>query len=108
MRSSFLPGQVMQAPSSSDISNLRLEYAAGTGSVVTLEQLGIWVDGGWSGEERGTQALPFDTVTEGVNAVPPFSQGIEVRIDSGTYSEGMTINRSMTLISNAGAVTIGG
>lgn len=54
--------------------------------------------------EDGTIFRPYDTVIEGVNAVP--SGGV-LCIVKGSYNENLTINKAMTIIAPVGAVTIG-
>lgn len=94
--------------SANDIANIRSGYATGTGSVVTLNQSGIWVDGAFGGTELGTIGNPFDTVIEGVNAVPPYTTNVVVHIDAGTYTETMTITDNMILQAENGSAVIGG
>ncbi len=64
----------------------------------------IYVDANASGFEDGSITHPFNTITEGVNAVP--NEGV-IRILPGTYPETVTINRAMELRSTGGVVTIG-
>jgi len=63
-----------------------------------------YVDDNASGFEEGSSGNPFNTVIEGVNAVPT---GGHVRILPGTYPESMTITKAMFLHSCGGAATIG-
>lgn len=63
-----------------------------------------YVDDGASGFEDGSKPHPYNTVVEGVNAVP--TSGF-VRILPGAYAETMTINRAMELHSAGGTATIG-
>jgi hypothetical protein len=55
-------------------------------------------------QEDGTIFRPFDTVAEGVTAVP--SGGI-ISIVTGSYSDQITINSAVTLVAPVGTVTIG-
>lgn len=91
----------------SDIANIQAGYAAGTGAVITLNTTGVWVNGGYAGVERGTQAQPFNTVAEGAGGVPPASTGVVVYIQTGAYAENLIIDRSMELRPVNGAVVIG-
>lgn len=107
MRPTFSDDSAAQAPSASDIGNLLAGYAAGPGAVVTLNQTGVWVDGGFAGVELGTQPSPFNTVIEGVNGVPFFSTNVILHIDAGSYAETMTITNNMIMESENGIATIG-
>lgn len=93
--------------SANDIANIQTGYAAGTGEVVTLEQSGVWVNGGWTGLELGVQPLPFDTLAEGVAGVPRFSEGVVVHLQAGLYPETATITQRMLLQAEGGIVVIG-
>jgi M6 family metalloprotease-like protein len=64
----------------------------------------IYVDANATGFEDGSITYPFNTVTEGVNAVP---NGGVIRILPRTYPETVTINRAMQLRSTGSVVTIG-
>ncbi len=65
----------------------------------------VYVDGGASGEERGTCSKPYNTVREGVSATP---SGGTLRIDAGNYPESnITANTSMTMEAQNGSATIG-
>ncbi|MCZ6835221.1 MAG: matrixin family metalloprotease [Planctomycetota bacterium] len=94
--------------SADDISNIQGGYAAGAGSVVTLNNSGIWVDGGFAGLERGnTSGNPVNTIIEGVNGVPPFTNNIVIHIDAGNYPESLLITEDVELRAENGTVTIG-
>jgi len=55
----------------------------------------IYVDAAnTTGIEDGTQTHPFDTITEGIIAVP---SGKSVVVSAGTYNEQLIINKSITL-----------
>lgn len=54
--------------------------------------------------ENGTIYRPYDTLSEGVTAVP---SGGTVSIAAGTYSASATINKVMTILAPVGTVTIG-
>lgn len=107
MRPSFGSNQAFTGLTANDIANIRSGYLTGVGSVTTLEDTGVWVDRAWTGTEQGTLALPFDTVTEGVNGVPPVSSGIIVHIRAGDYAETPRITQAMVLRAENGAVRIG-
>ncbi len=67
---------------------------------------------GSEGNELGTRAYPFDTVTEGINAVPTQNspdhpRGGTLIILAGNYSENLTIDKAVTLYSRNGVVQIG-
>lgn len=92
---------------SGDIANIRAGYAAGTGSVTTLEETGVWVNGAWGGAEQGTQSFPFDSVQEGVNGVPPASTDVTLFIHAGNYNETPRITQAMIIQPVGGSVIIG-
>jgi hypothetical protein len=106
MRPNFASGDVAQAPSASDIANLASGYALGAGSVVTLEQNGVWVYYGAVAPEQGTYSQPFNTVAEGANGVPPGSTAVTLHIDAGIYPGPVTISQAM-FVATTGVVTIG-
>lgn len=56
----------------------------------------VYVDHAWTGIERGTEASPFNTVTEGINAVVPGTQGGHIHVSPGTYTESLTIDKPVT------------
>jgi hypothetical protein len=64
----------------------------------------VWVDFAYGGPEFGTQAEPFDTLFEGIDAVAPAGT---VYIEHGETQETATIARAMRLIANGGTVVIG-
>ena len=64
----------------------------------------VFVDGNAPSGGNGSPEHPFQTVTEAATAVPT---GGPVMIATGTYNETLTIDRSMTLQSIRGLVTIG-
>lgn len=107
MRSSGDSDIQSQAPSASDTANLQAGYAAGTGAVITLNQTGVWVNGGFAGTELGTVLNPFNTVIEGVNGVPFFSENVVVHIQAGSYNETMTVTKNLFLQAENGTVNIG-
>ena len=65
-----------------------------------------YIDGSYSGTEKGTVSQPFDTVIEGVFAVRK-STAYSVYIEGGSYNEPMVIDNPMTLRGRNGVVTIG-
>lgn len=100
--------------SADDIESIHDGYAAGSGAVQTLEDIGVFVDStpAVPGTQWGTSAYPFDTVQEGVDGVPPFATGVNVNIQSGSYPGAVAIEsgptgRTMTLRAVGGTVTIG-
>lgn len=108
MRPTFGFADTFVGLTADDIANIQGGYASGSGSVVTLNNSGIWVDGGFAGVERGNNSTnPVNTLIEGVNGVPPFTSGIVVHIQAGSYAETMTITDSMVLQAEGGTVTIG-
>ena len=93
--------------SSNDIANIQAGYAAGTGSVTTLEDTGVWVDRAYTGTELGLQPWPMDTFAEGVAGVPPFTTDVEVHILPGAYDEpAITITQAMILLGEGGTAVI--
>jgi hypothetical protein len=98
---------VFMNPTANDVANLRLGYAAGSGSVITLNETGVWVNRSFIGVKMGTQGAPFNSISEGVAGVPPHSAGVTVHIQSGSYGEALTISQNMILRTENGAVTIG-
>ncbi len=68
----------------------------------------VHVDGGMPAlgpAENGTVFRPYNTVLEGVTAVP--TGGIVIIVEGSYPGETMTINRAMTLMAPVGTVTIG-
>jgi hypothetical protein len=64
-----------------------------------------WVDFAYAGlDELGTFAAPFNTLAEGVAAVPT---GGTLRIKAGTSAERPTLTKPMTISAYGGPVTIG-
>ncbi len=115
MQSTFTSTTVAFGPSANDIHNIQQGYLAGAGSVTTLEQTGIWVDINADPilPEWGLPGFEFDSVAEGVNAVPPWAGGVTVHIQPGNYLENITIfegstDRTFVLVSEGpGNVVIG-
>ena len=93
--------------SADDIANVQSGYASGLGIVITLNDAGVWVDGGYFGTERGTQAQPFNTLGEGAAGVPPASSGVVVHLQSDVYPENAVITRNMVLRAEGGPVLVG-
>ena len=69
-----------------------------------LPPLSVWVDFNYQGTERGTFSNPYNTVSEGCNAVLEYGQ---VLMKAGTSGETLTISNALTLRSYAGAAIIG-
>jgi len=107
MRPSINSSEGMQAPSADDIAFLRSGYAAGFGSVTTLEDSGIWVNGTWNGPENGLPGNPFNSVDEGVEALPPFNDGVTIHVLGGLYPGSVTIDRPCTITSEFSTAFIG-
>jgi hypothetical protein len=64
----------------------------------------VYVRGSHSGDEIGTELLPFNTVIEGVFAV---IAGSNLHIETGSYDEELTIRKAMEILAEHGPVTIG-
>lgn len=64
----------------------------------------VYVDGAYSGTERGTAGAPFEFVRRGIFGVV---RGSSVHIEAGSYPETMVIEKAMTLRARNGMVTIG-
>jgi len=74
---------------------------------ITVEWLAegeIWVDFGFAGLETGEVTHPFNTIAEGVDAVP---WGGSLKVKSGVTSEILPIGRRLTLEAPLGPVSIG-
>gem|GEM_PF-3068880 len=68
----------------------------------------IWVDGGYSGAQSGTQANPYSTVKAAVDRASA-TQAVTIHIKPGTYSEKVSTNRHIHFVTNGpGTVRIGG
>ncbi len=93
--------------SESDSLQLQAGYAAGVGSVTTLESLGIWVNSAWTGSERGTPGSPFDTLHEGVAGLPAHHEGVTIHVQAGLYPGPITITEPCTIMSEFGTAFIG-
>lgn len=107
MRPTFSLADSAIAPSASDLANIRAGYASGTGSVITLESLGVWVNNAYGGTELGTFSNPFNTVSEGVAGVPPGSTAVTLHIRGGNYSGGITITQPMFVQVESGPAYLG-
>ncbi len=64
----------------------------------------VWVDFAYIGTELGTFMQPFNTLAEGVSAVPA---GGHLRIKAGSTGDTSTITKAMTIHSYGGTVVIG-
>ncbi|MFH1761981.1 MAG: right-handed parallel beta-helix repeat-containing protein, partial [bacterium] len=65
----------------------------------------IWVEDGYTGVESGTQAQPFNTITEAINALPPTpDRAYVILIAPGSYIEGslglINTSRTWTSVNN--------
>ena len=68
----------------------------------------IWVDGGYSGAQSGTQANPYSTVGAAVLRANG-SQPVLIHIKPGTYGEKIGTNKHIHFVTNgSGPVRIGG
>lgn len=107
MRSAFDSDSSFGGLSSNDITNIRSGYATGSGGVVTLEDVGIFVDVAYTGPEYGIGGLPFDTIEEGFDGVPPHSTGVILWVEGGTYNEAsISMTQSATIKALSGTVVI--
>ena len=93
--------------SQTDALQIQAGYAAGTGSVTTLESSGIWVNGAWLGPETGMPGCPFDTLQEGVAGLPPHHTGVTIHVLGGLYPGSITISEPCTIMSELGTAFIG-
>lgn len=64
----------------------------------------VWVDFSHSGTEEGTLALPFDSVSEGMDFVQP---GGMLHLSAGTTSETLTLSKQVSIDALGGTVRIG-
>jgi len=94
-------------PSERDILFIQQGYAAGVGSVTTLETLGIWVNSSYAGTELGTPGEPFDTLAEGIAGLPPFAGTITMHMLTGLYPEAAVIDEPCIISADFGPVIIG-
>lgn len=72
----------------------------------------IYVDGGWTGTENGTYEYPFNTVSEGMNAViSPQHSGNYLFIRSGSYTGAgnvpLTVDKNVVFLTYEGTTVIG-
>lgn len=96
-----------QPPSASDTAHLRSGYAAGVGSVTTLEDSGIWVNNAYDFDENGRPGDPFDTIPEAVNALPPGNGGITIHVIGGLYPGPLTVAVPCTITAELNTAFIG-
>lgn len=83
-------------------------FAPGDGSI-TVEILTSgdeWVDFNWTGTQDGTEPNPFNTLAQGVNAMP-FGATNHLYIKSGITREAMLISKQMQIISVGGPTILG-
>ena len=65
----------------------------------------IYVDSNWAGAEKGYIQQPYNTMSEGLSAVPTHGH---LWLKVGSYSTGpLTLDRAMTVRSYEGTATIG-
>ncbi len=107
MRPSGSMADGMQNPSASDIANIQSGYAAGVGSLTTLESSGIWVNSAWPGPESGLPGCPFDTIGEAVDGLPPFNSGVTIHVLGGLYPGAVTIDQPCTITAEFSTAFIG-
>jgi len=70
-----------------------------------VDSFGTWVDFAYIGTETGSSSQPFNTLAEGIAAVP---SGGALLVRAGTSSETPTISKPLTINAEGGAVTVGG
>jgi hypothetical protein len=112
MRPSFNTTDGMQNPSASDAAHLRSGYAAGVGSVTTIEDSGLWVNSAWVGFESGIPGEPFMSVERAIEAIPPssyflFIEPPTIHVQAGIYQETLTVSRPCVITSENGTAFIG-
>ena len=93
--------------SETDALQIQGGYAAGTGSVTTLESVGIWVNSAWAGPETGMPGSPFNTLHEGVAGLPPHHDGVSIHVQAGLYPGPITVSEPCTITSELGTAFIG-
>ncbi len=81
-------------------------YSTSDGAIYRLDATlsDVWVDFTYTGTELGTQAQPYNTLAEAIDAV---EAGDEIIIKAGTTSETLTIDKNVTIESSGGTATIG-
>lgn len=68
----------------------------------------IWVDGGYSGAQSGTQVNPYSTVQAAVNQANA-TQAVTIHIKPGTYGEKINTSKHIHFVTNGpGTVRISG
>ncbi len=74
-------------------SYIEIRDISPAGPVMTLQIRlpGVFVDAANQGSENGSQQLPYDTVTEGIEAVDAAGGSQTIRIGGGTYSVGSSV-----------------
>jgi hypothetical protein len=85
-----------------------IEYgciSVGYGANYVVYPGAVWVDFAYTGSELGSFTEPYNTLAEGVSAVP---SGGHLRVKAGVTSGAATITKAMTIHAYGGAVTIGG
>lgn len=90
-----------------DTLQIQQGYAAGVGSVTTLEETGVWVNSNWTGPELGTPGSPFDSLAEGVAGVPPFGFDVTIHVLGGLYPGALTVSKPCRITSEFGTAYIG-
>ncbi len=94
-----------------DRYNYELPYAQAAAAKFNVDSgndTDIWVDGGYSGVQTGTQTNPYITVKAAVDRANA-TQPVTVHIKPGTYSEKIGTGKHIHFVTNGnGAVRIGG
>lgn len=76
-----------------------------------LTRFDIYVNFAWAGAENGTYAQPYNTMTEGINAIAVPSTGAadvpNLYVRTGTTTWTGTISKRMTITPCSGGVTVG-
>ena len=104
VRGSGLPIPNTPSPYHTDVNFIGVIDGTGGGGSDT----DIWVDGGYSGAQSGTQASPYSTVKAAVDRASA-TQAVTIHIKPGTYSEKIGTNRHIHFVTNGpGTVRIGG
>ncbi|MBI2432438.1 MAG: hypothetical protein HYV26_06165 [Candidatus Hydrogenedentes bacterium] len=84
--------------------NSPTNFAGQSGSIQPGAPDSVWVDFAYVGTESGTEAQPFNTLTEAVEAV---ASGGTINLAAGTTSETGTFSKEVRLVATSGPVRIG-